>query len=78
MGEGAEVTKAGTSVKGIWFPTTKEIIIDVGDHAPGKPEQIYRGYLNAEGNLLVDKIQIYPQGSYIINDLGPTVLKKVY
>lgn len=41
-----------------WTLTTKEIFIDCGDNGT------YKGYINAEGNLFLDKGEIYPQGSW--------------
>lgn len=45
-----------------WTLTTKEIFIDSSRWVT------YKGYINAEGNLFLDKGQIYPQGSW--NDEG--------
>lgn len=41
-----------------WTLTTKEIFID------SSPLVTYRGYINTEGNLVIQKGQIYPQGSW--------------
>jgi hypothetical protein len=71
--------RPGVSVKGTWFLTTKEIMIDIDDKitTPEGTEYAYRGYLDQEGNLIVDRGQILPQGSF--HEYGPsrTILKKV-
>jgi len=41
-----------------WTLATKEIFIEK------EQLQMYRGYVNAEGNLVLDRGQIYPQGSW--------------
>jgi hypothetical protein len=69
--------KANTSVSGTWLLTTNEIMIDIKDKNEWGTDNTYRGYLDAEGNLIVDRGVIYPQGSW--QDAGgpPMVLKKV-
>lgn len=47
-----------TTLPAPWTLTTKEIFIDSSHLVT------YRGYINAEGNLLIQKGQIYPQGSW--------------
>jgi hypothetical protein len=59
--------KAGASVSGTWLLSTNEIIIDINDKSPYGPNYNYRGYLEEEGNLIVDKGIIYPQGSYHVS-----------
>jgi len=55
--------KTGHTTKAApWTLTTKEIFID------SDPYVTYKGYINTEGNLFLDKGQIYPQGSW--NDEG--------
>jgi hypothetical protein len=70
-------TKAYSSVSGTWLLTTNEIMIDIKDKSEWGPNHIYRGYLDEEGNLIVDRGVIYPQGSW--HDAGGPlmVLKKV-
>jgi len=53
-----------------WTLATKEIFIE-------KERLVYCGYINAEGNLVLDKGQIYPQGSF--QTAGPQlmVFKKI-
>lgn len=61
--------KAETGVSGTWLLTTKEIVIDINDKIrhPDGSEYVYRGYIDEEGNLIVDKGQIYPQGSFAVS-----------
>lgn len=68
--------KAHTSVSGTWLLTTSEIMIDIKDKSEWGPDHIYRGYLDEEGNLVLDRGIIYPQGSW--HDAGGPlmVLKK--
>jgi hypothetical protein len=54
-----------------WTPSTKEIFIDTSRWVT------YKGYLNAEGNLFLDKGQIFPQGSWHNAGLKEIVFKKV-
>ena len=71
--------KAAASVSGMWLLTTKEIVIDINDKIdnPDGSEFVYRGYLGEEGNLIVDREQVYPQGSF--HEYGPsdTIFRKV-
>jgi hypothetical protein len=73
MGKGSQVIPAGANVSGTWLPTTREIIVDVNDK-----NYLYRGTINAEGNLVVEKGVIFSQGSFILSNTGQTILKKVY
>jgi len=70
--------KAGTTVSGTWFLTTDEIVMDIKDKSPHGTDYVYRGYLDEEDNLIVDKGIIYPQGSFHVSG-GPRqmILKKV-
>jgi hypothetical protein len=68
--------KAGASVTGSWFLATKEIVMDIKDQRD--KYYVYRGYLNTEGNLVVDRGMIYPQGSFHGGGPSTTVFKKVY
>jgi hypothetical protein len=70
--------KAGTTVPGTWLLTTNEIVIDIKDKSPHGGYYVYRGYLDEEGNLIVDKGMIYPQGSFHVSGAPrQMVLKKV-
>ena len=59
--------KAGTTVSGTWLLTTSEIIIDIKDKNEWGGYYTYRGYIDQEGNLIVDKGIIYPQGSFHVS-----------
>ncbi len=54
-----------------WMPATNEIFIDSGRWAT------YKGYINPEGNLFLDKGEIYPQGSWHDSGQPEMVFKKV-
>jgi hypothetical protein len=54
----ATAKKTLPTVPAPWILSTKEIFIDIGRN------YIYKGYINAEGNLFLDKGGIYPQGSW--------------
>jgi hypothetical protein len=70
--------KAGTTVPGTWLLTTNEIVIDIKDKSPHGGYYVYRGYLDEEGNLIVDKGMIYPQGSFHVSGAPrQMILKKV-
>lgn len=70
--------KAGTTVSGRWFLTTDEIVMDIKDKSPFGSDYVYRGYLDEEDNLIVDKGIIYPQGSFHVSgEPRQMILKKV-
>ncbi len=75
MSPGSRSSKAGVSVPGRWFLTPRKIIMDIKDKRD--KNYIYRGYLDNEGNLVVERGIIFPQGSFKTGD-RPTVFKKVY
>lgn len=54
-----------------WTLTTKEIFLDY-DHLV-----TYRGRVNAEGRLVLDRGEIYTQGSFHLSGRPPTVFEKV-
>ncbi len=69
--------KARSTVSGTWLPTTNEIIIDINDMSPHGAELFYRGFVEEDSALVLEKILIYPQGSFHIT--GPPremILKK--
>ncbi|MFH1718715.1 MAG: hypothetical protein ABIF19_15270, partial [Planctomycetota bacterium] len=76
LSPGSEPIGGGMSVSGRWFLTPKEIYMDIKDKRDNY--YVHRGYLDKEGNLVVEKGDIYPQGSISISSLRPTVFKKVY
>jgi len=59
--------KAGTTVSGVWFLATSEIIMDVKDKNEWGGYYVYRGYIEREDNLIVDKGIINPQGSFDVS-----------
>jgi len=77
MGDRSQTIKPGTSVKGIWVPTTKEIVIDINDRFSGKSNCPYRGSINAEGNLVINRVEIYPQGSMHFISGTQTIFERV-
>jgi hypothetical protein len=77
MGDGSRAIQAGASVNGTWLPLTKEILVDVNDKAPGTPHYYYLVSLNEKGNLVVDRAEIYLQGSLDAIGVGRVILKKV-
>ena len=71
--------KAGASVSGTWLLATKNIYIDINDRrSPSGGKYVYWGYLDEEGNLIVDRGMIYCQGSFHGSGSSRTILKKVY
>ena len=72
---GSKPIRGGMSVPGRWFLTPKEIHMDIKDER--KYYNVYRGHLDKEGHLVVDKGEIHVEGSF--QPLPhPTVFKKVY
>jgi hypothetical protein len=70
--------KAGTTVSGTWLLTTNEIRLDINDVSPYGAEYYYRGYLDEDGSLILDKGIIYPQGSFHVSGAPrQMILKKV-
>ena len=70
--------KAGTTVTGTWLLATDKIVIDIKDRSPHGCDYVYRGYLEEDGNLIVDKGMIYPQGSFHVSgEPRQMILKKV-
>ncbi len=77
MGDRSQAIKAGASVKGTWLPTTREILLDINDWMPGKPRYYYLGSVDEEGNLIVDRAEIYLQGSLHFTGVERMIFKKV-
>jgi hypothetical protein len=74
---GSKPIRGGMSVPGTWFLTPKEIHMDIKDMGIDKVYYFYRGYLDKQGNLVVDKGELHPRG--IFQPIPhPTVFKKVY
>jgi hypothetical protein len=74
---GSVSTRAGASIPGKWLLTPKEIVMDIKEKK-GNNFYVYRGYLDKDGNLVVDKGMIYPQGSFHLTQPVPMIFKKVY
>ncbi len=76
-GEGTGSIKAGASAPGTWFMTTQDIVIDINDVSPYGPDYIYRGDFDEEGNLVIERGVIYPQGTFYESGPSRTILKRV-
>ncbi len=74
---GSESAKAGTTVSCQWFPITKDMIIDVKEKVLGNSAFAYRGHLDQEGSLVVDRVAIYTQGSIHRQGQMQAVFKKM-
>ncbi len=74
---GSKPIRGGMSVPGRWFLTPKEIFMDIkGQQARGY--FVYRGHLDKEGNIVVEKGLIYTRGNFALGAPQPTVFKKAY
>jgi hypothetical protein len=80
MGEGSSVLKAGTSMRGTWIWTVREILLDINDPVMGRkgyPPYIYRASVSGEGNLVIERGEIWPQGSFMHTRPPQTIYRKV-
>lgn len=77
MDEGTKAVPAGTNVDGTWTATLKEIVVDVKDRAPGRIPFYYHGSLDAKGNLILHRMEIYPQGSFHFTGSSQEVFRKI-
>lgn len=77
MGDGSPAFKSGASVKGTWLPTTREVLLDINDRVPGKPRYYYLGSVDEEGNLVVNRAEIYLHGSLHFTGVERMIFKKV-
>jgi len=80
VGEGLPFLQAGASVAGTWVWTVNEIVLDLNDPLQGKkdyPPYRYRIAVSAEGNLVVERGEIYPQGSFMHTRPPQMIFKKV-
>jgi hypothetical protein len=61
-------SRGGASVPGRWFMTCKEIFIDIKNidnvEGTGRIQYFYRGNLDKDGNLVVDRGEIHFEGSF--------------
>ncbi len=74
---GSESAKGGATVSCQWFPITKDMIVDVKEKVLGNRAFAYRGHVNPEGNLVIDRVAIYTQGSIHLQGLMGMVFRKV-
>ena len=65
------------SIPGRWFVTPKEMFMDIKDRR-SDGYWVYRGHFDKKGNLVVDKGEILPQGSFHRDVKSVMVFKKVY
>jgi hypothetical protein len=75
---GSKPIRGGMSVPGRWFMTPKEIFMDIKDQR-SDGYWVYRGNLDKEGHLIVDKGEIHVEGSFgTWGGKNSTVFKKIY
>jgi hypothetical protein len=77
MGDGTEMFQAGASVKGTWMPACKEVLVDIGDKSRHAGYFFYLAFINQNGNLVVDRTEIYNQGYFHVNNPGQMIFQKV-
>jgi hypothetical protein len=77
MGDGTEAFQAGAAVKGTWMPTCREVLVDISDRARHGGSFYYLGFINQNGNLVVDRTEIYNQGHFKLADTGQMIFQKV-
>ena len=70
-------SKGDPEMSAPWYLTTKEIIIDLNKVYAMGHRYVYRGHINSEGNLILDKGLIQCQGSFGLSGVTPIVLEKV-
>ncbi|MHC4560776.1 MAG: hypothetical protein ACYS80_26140 [Planctomycetota bacterium] len=52
--------------------------MDINDKSPHGADYYYRGYLEEDGSLIVDKGMLFPQGSFHVSgEPRQMILKKV-
>jgi hypothetical protein len=74
----SDPTNPGVVVTCLWLPITREIMIDPKGHTMvGPTRYIFRGYINAEGNLVVEKGALCAQGSFQRSGDSWMVFRKV-
>ncbi|HUU20511.1 MAG TPA: hypothetical protein VMW72_25405 [Sedimentisphaerales bacterium] len=76
MNPGSRSSNAGASVPGRWFLTPKEIIMDI--KVRRNKNYLYRGYLDKDGNLVVEKGATIARGRLVTGADRPMVFKKAY
>jgi beta-lactamase regulating signal transducer with metallopeptidase domain len=77
--EGSQAVKPGATESCPWVPITGDVIFSVEkDQIIKTPYlEVYRGHVNTEGDLVVDRVGIYPQGSIHLRNSAPMVFRKV-
>jgi hypothetical protein len=79
---GSKPIRGGMSVPGRWFLTPKEMFMDIKDIGMikdmGKIHHVYRGNLDKEGHLVVDRGEIHVEGSFGTWKTHSVVFQKVY
>jgi hypothetical protein len=77
MGDGTEMFQAGASVKGTWVPACKEILVDIGDAGRHAGHFFYLAFINQNGNLVIDRTEVYNQGHFHVHSPGQMIFQKV-
>ncbi len=80
IGEGIPSLQAGARVTGTWVWTARGIQFDINDPMPWTREPLhfaYRAAVNQEGDLLVERGEIYPQGSFHHTHPPQRIFKRV-
>jgi len=77
--EGSRAIKPGATEMCPWIPLTQEVIFAVEKNQIIKTPflDVYRGLINAEGDLVVDRVGIRPQGGIHSQDPARMVFRKV-
>jgi hypothetical protein len=74
-----DAVKPGATLSCPWVPLTKEIILDVemGQQVIKMDFlDVFRGRIDTDGNLVIDRVAIYPQGTIIPREAAPMLFKK--
>ncbi len=71
------LAEAGAVLACPWLLTSMEIMIDPQKVVAHGHRYIFRGHLDGQGNLVLFRGMIYPQGSFHISHAQPTILSKV-
>ncbi len=82
VGEGSPALKAGASITGTWVWTVREIQLDINDPIEGTWDRdplhyAYRAAVSGEGNLVIGRGEIWPQGSFMHTRPPEMIFKKV-
>jgi hypothetical protein len=77
MGDGTETFPAGASLKGTWVPTCKGILVDINERAAWGPHLYYLAFINENGNLVVDRAELFKQGYFRLANTGQMIFQKM-